>query len=334
MVDKLLAKQLSRSPESEPYWTFIDGKWSPTFDKCEPSTAETISNIHLITWNIDMSAPMAEARMSSALDYLSELVAAIPASSATIIHLQEMVDDDLDIISNSPWIQSNFHVTDLPQYMRTQWASQNNTDYMPQRRPRYDILTLIDRRLAINSVSRLRFVSEYQRDALFVDLPLASSGTHKILRICNVHLDSMTGNPPLRPIQWKAAAHWLQRDDIPSSILAGDCNAHQNYDRTAPQDLGFKDAYLELGGEGGAEDGFTWGYQCQYRLRFGPSRMDKVVFAGEIEAKSLKRIGVGVTVKGDERAGMHETEDLPFVTDHYGLMAEFDILGDGVQVRK
>lgn len=40
-----------------------------------------------------------------------------------------------------------------------------------------------------------------------------------------------------------------------AGVFAGDMNANKPLDRTLPQENGFKDAYLELGGKEDAEEG-------------------------------------------------------------------------------
>lgn len=328
MLKSLLERQLSFTPKIHPLYTFQKGAWQPT-TPCTPSTesAETVRSLHLITWNIDFMASHPRARMESALRHLEGLVSRVPQSSAVVIFLQEMMETrdhgllgtndrgnedarDISQIVNSGWVQAKFNVTDVD---ASRWDSP------------YAVATLIDRRLVVSSVSRLHFVSEYQRDALIVDICLASDRA-ALMRLCNVHLDSSYGS--MRPIQWKAVARLLQDKDtgIEASILAGDCNANQPRDRTEPQDNGFKDAYLELGGVEDDESGATWGFQSIDWQRWGRQRLDKEVYWGQVEIKSLERIGIGVRVE-DEAAlnDLKNIGELPFVTDHYGLMGEFEL---------
>jgi tyrosyl-DNA phosphodiesterase 2 len=145
-------------------------------------------------------AEQPKARMASALSYLEGLVSSIPMSSAVVIFLQEMnevliplshVPNDFTQLCQAPWIRRRFHMTDID------LSTTNST---------YGQVTLVDRRLSVASVSRLPFVSEFERDAILVDIRLASDN-NKMLRLCNVHLDSMHGS--LRPIQWKALAKHL-----------------------------------------------------------------------------------------------------------------------------
>lgn len=316
MLGRLFEQQMVYAPRVQPLYTFNHGTstWRPRMNVPVTSVLpEPLRSLRLITWNIDFMAEEAIARITSALAYLEGLVASIPETTAVVIQLQEMQEGyyakDYTLLCSTPWIREKFHMSDIN--MSTTECS-------------YGQVTLIDRRLHVQQVSRLPFVSEYQRDAVMVDVKL-STDEDKYLRLCNVHLDSMTGE--LRPVQWRAAGHWLHKEDegIVASILAGDCNANRPRDRTEPQENGFKDAYLELGGVEGADEGNTWGYQS-YRPRFKPTRLDKVVFWGNIEAKSLELIGVGVEVQ-DETAveRLRAAEQLSFVTDHYGLMCEFTL---------
>lgn len=354
LVARLTQKQLEEyTPKSQPYYSFSGSKWQrvrPAAVQEAPGANEKagISNLRLLTWNIDFMAPFPQARMASALSYLQTVVEGIPASTAVVICLQELrqdmpinfdrleksfdpqIADDLRQIASAAWIQARFLVTDL------------TTDHW---RCGYNSVTLVDRRLGISEVSRLPFVSEYNREALIVDIPVSPSGgpAHgeagsrpSILRLCNVHLDSMAGKPPMRPIQWKACAKYLQDESngVVGGILAGDCNANQDYDLTQPEDNGIKDAYLEMGGKESDPDGHTWGPQSR-SSRFPHKRMDKVCFCqpdsseGDqklLELKGLEQIGVGVKI-GDESISAKLAEDgwLDFVTDHYGLMADFEV---------
>jgi len=64
------------------------------------------------------------------------------------------------------------------------------------------------------------------------------------------------------------------------------------------------------------------------RKRSGPTRLNKVLYCGEIGVGSLERIGMEVTVE-DEVIGekLRERAEEGWVTDRYGLMAEFKLTG-------
>ncbi|ORX93865.1 Endonuclease/exonuclease/phosphatase [Clohesyomyces aquaticus] len=306
MLESLLKKQLTHMPKPQPFYTFYEDDWQCGPDPTTPSSL--FSTLHLLTWNIDFMAKMPRERMASAITHLSSIVEKIPNSSRIVIFLQEMQQaNDLRQLAETAWIRDRFCMTDLG---FENWGA------------RYGTVTLVDRRLNIVEVSRLKFISEYERDALFVDVEMPG-GEGELLRLCNVHLDSMSGE--VRPIQWKAAAQWLQKEDerVVASILAGDCNATRPRDRTEPMENGFKDAYLELGGVDGDEGGATWGFQSPSGASRGVSRLDKVVYWGDVKVTHLERIGVGVEVEDEE--AKEQLGDWPFVTDHYGLMAEFEV---------
>lgn len=359
LVAKLTQKQLEEyTPQPQQCHSFSGSRWQrgstpPTAAHEAPPAADEkparISNLRVLTWNIDFMAPYPQARMASALAHLQAVVAGIPQSTAVVICLQELrqdmpvdfgrlggrtfdpqIADDLGQVASAGWVQEGFLVSDL------------TTEHW---RCGYNSVTLVDRRLGIAGASRLPFVSEYKREALLVDIAVGPSGAQgegetgsgrSVLRVCNVHLDSMAGKPPMRPIQWKACAKYLQdeSDGVVAGILAGDCNANQDYDLTLPEENGFRDAYLEMGGKESDPEGHTWGPQSR-SSRFPHKRMDKVCFwqpGGSeddqkfLELKSLEKIGVGVKI-GDESISAKLAEEgwLDFATDHYGLMADFEV---------
>jgi tyrosyl-DNA phosphodiesterase 2 len=83
------------------------------------------------------------------------------------------------------------------------------------------------------------------------------------------------------------------------------------------------------------EESYTWGKQnpAWFAGRFPDARLDKVLFCGGVEVVRLERIGVGVVAKmafdGGDRGEEEDDDDdgdeeeEVWVTDHYGLEAEF-----------
>lgn len=165
-----------------------------------------------------------------------------------------------------------------------------------------------------------------QRDALFVDIPLLP--THKTLRLCTTHLESLRASPPKRPAQLAAAATHLRQAH--AGILGGDLNAIEAFDATLHVDCGLRDAYLEMGGVEGEEGGMTWGQMAGRveRERFGLTRMDKLLFCGEgVRVVGFERFGMDVVVEDGEAArGLEEGPgglEKAWVTDHLGVRGEF-----------
>ncbi|KAJ4991557.1 hypothetical protein SVAN01_02938 [Stagonosporopsis vannaccii] len=249
-------------------------------------------NIRVISWNIDMLVPFGNERMTAALQYLEGL----------------MTHSDLDLIKSSQWIQDQFAITDKD---RSSWLT-----------PHYGTTTLIDARLDIANVFRVPVLSKFDRDGLFVDIavskhPAPAEATAKVLRLCNVHLESLIANPPVRPHQLSALATYLHAPEVACALLAGDLNAIEPFDRTLHTDHRLEDAYLSLGGKEGSDEGYTWGYQVPSAMRekFGCSRMDK-------------RIGAGVKVAENMREEVRQAGEEEWVSDHYGVMGDFEISGD------
>ena len=309
-------------PERQPYYSFDSGSWTAVQPSSASQTTQIskklhLSSLRLFSWNIDILIPFTEPRMFAALNYLSTLVSTVPVSQPIVIFLQEMGISDLTQIQAAPWIRERFYITDMS-------SAFFGNEF-------YGTTTLVDRRLKIVNVFRVPFESKFERDGFFVDLQL--DGSSQVLRLCNVHLESLVADPPLRPKQLALAAEYMHQDVVYASVLAGDCNAIQPFDRTLHTDNGLRDAYLELGGQEDSEDGYTWGYQVPEKLskKFGPSRMDKVMFCGNMTIKNLQRIGVGIKVEDEQtRKEMVDAGQVEFVTDHYGLMAEMDIVGAAV----
>ncbi|KAF2095475.1 hypothetical protein NA57DRAFT_59477 [Rhizodiscina lignyota] len=305
------------NPRYQDYYAFQDGEW-----KKASTTAGTNSSsrtVRVLSWNIDMLIPYGIPRMAAALNYLDSLVSEAP-TQPTIILLQEMTKTDLTQIQEAAWVRERFYITDVD---NKHWIS-----------PFYGTTTLIDRRLNIKQVFRIPFISKFDRDGFFIDIRLAGS-QDKVVRFCNAHLESLVADPPVRPVQLADAAPYLHDTSVHAGLLAGDCNAIQPFDRTLHSENNLKDAYLELGGKEDSDDGYTWGHQVKkwMREKFGPSRMDKVMYCGSMDAKSLKRIGIDVCVEDDGiREDMKRELEGDWVTDHYGLDAVMELTGAEVEI--
>lgn len=186
---------------------------------------------------------------------------------------------------------------------------------------------LIPKTLPIKAVFRVRYDnSEMQRDGLFVDISLPDN---KTLRVCATHLESLVARPPIRPGQLATAAKFLHQADI--GILAGDLNAIEPFDQTLHLENNLKDAYLERGGQEGDEAGMTWGQMAfkWQRERFGLTRMDKVLFCGQVELLNFGTFGMGVEVEdeADRQEMVIKLDGLEkaWVTDHLGIRADFSV---------
>ncbi|KAK7183950.1 hypothetical protein DPSP01_011727 [Paraphaeosphaeria sporulosa] len=306
-------------PRPQLFHHYNGSTWVSYSPQNYPNGAELpTKNLRIMSWNIDMLIGFAEERMSAALAHLSNLVASTNKEVPVVIFLQEMSQSDMQQIRNAPFIQNYFYITDLDE---RNWLS-----------PLYGTNTLIDRRLTIKNVFRVPWISKFGRDGLFVDLTLSDQGKGRVLRLCNTHLESLVADPPVRPLQLQAAAPYLHDSSVAAGLLAGDLNAIQPFDRALHSDNDLKDAYLELGGQEDSDDGYTWGYQVPQALRekFGCSRMDKILFSGALRPQKFERIGMGVKVAEEKRQEMRAAGEEEWVTDHYGVMADFHLNDESV----
>lgn len=181
--------------------------------------------------------------------------------------------------------------------------------------------------MSISKVFRVHYEhTNQERDALCIDLRAADS---QILRMCSTHLESLIADPPLRPGQLATASKWMH--EVDASILGGDLNAIQPFDKTIASENGLKDAYIQLGGKEDAQAGMTWGQMAAIwdRERFGLTRMDKFLYCGNVEVEHFELFGMDAVVKDAEiaksmieKCGIEEA----WVTDHMGIRADFRVV--------
>jgi tyrosyl-DNA phosphodiesterase 2 len=340
-------------PQSCYAFDHAKGQWvaktpSPSAVASQLAVASDVTRLAVLAWNIDFMLPFPEERMAAGLATLEDLVDVLTPATAAVIYLQECVSSDLRAIAAAPWVRARFHVTDLD---HQNWASGN-----------CGTTTLVDRRLPLAALFRVHYAqTRMERDALFADvvLPTTNAGSSlsaaaaaagrqpgagvikktaptmtptptRLLRLCNTHLESLALSPPFRPPQVRLFAGYMRERGVHGALAAGDFNAIQDFDRTLHSDNGLEDAYLELGGREDSDDGYTWGQQAAafLRERFGCSRMDKVYFCGGLQLRSFERFGADVELEYPEQRKqlMVLGFEKPWITDHLGIKAEFDIM--------
>ncbi|KAL2825745.1 Endonuclease/exonuclease/phosphatase [Aspergillus cavernicola] len=324
------------TPNTQTFYCFDPTTDPPQWRPASSCTAhDTTDRLHLISWNIDFHAPAPRERMSAALQHLNKRLSdhGQQNDSPTVIFFQEMVESDLGLIQQAPWIRDRFYITDL---FRTHW------------RASYGTLTLVDRRLHIQRVFRVPYgLSRMQRDGLFVDINMQNphaTGGNPVIRLCNTHLESLASGISSRTVQLKLASEFMHgtgrysTSGLPTphaAILAGDLNAFAPEDAIAPNECGLNDAFLALGGTEETEEAYTWGKQNPVGMdgKFPDARMDKVLFCGSVEVLAFAKIGEGLKARVDcsmdDDTSDDEAEDAyddVWVTDHLGLDAEFRIL--------
>lgn len=109
-------------------------------------------------------------------------------------------------------------------------------------------------------------------------------------------------------------------------------NAIRPDDEMLPAVVGLRDVW-DLEVDWDAEEGHTWGYQPPGR--FPPTRLDKVLFLGELRfadhkieggnVRKLRRIGVGLEYTPPMGEQSVRKGGRNWVSDHYGLWAKVGI---------
>ncbi|CAG9951787.1 unnamed protein product [Clonostachys rosea f. rosea IK726] len=307
------------SPFQQPYHVFSesDQTWHPVKPTWRRSATSDpyISSFTVLSWNIDFVRILPGERMRAALDHLRPHVNGNVSSEHEpdidhkIIMLNEMTDSDLQIIQSQDWIQQEFQLTDISSEY---WESDV-----------YGTCMLVPKSMAITDVFRVHYTqTNMSRDALFVEVYLRG----KKVRLCTTHLESLVARPPLRPRQLAEAARHLHNAD--AGILGGDLNAIERFDRNLHTLNNLKDAYLETGQEEGSEAGMTWGQMAatSSRNRHGLTRMDKILYCGDIQLQGFETFGTDVQVTDEvDRQLLIEEEGLEegWATDHLGVKAKF-----------
>lgn len=190
---------------------------------------------------------------------------------------------------------------------------------------RYGTCILVPKTLRIARTFRVHYsATQMGRDALFVDIDIGDTQ----LRVCSTHLESLVATPPLRPSQVATAAKWMH--DASASILGGDLNAIEPFDKKLHIDNQLKDAYLELGGIEDDHSGMTWGEMVpNSEKKFGFSRMDKLYYCGKIALQNFELFGHDVQLASDHSIAKtlkaRDGLDKAWVTDHLGVKADFRI---------
>ncbi|KAK4216141.1 5'-tyrosyl-DNA phosphodiesterase [Rhypophila decipiens] len=301
-------------PSPQPFFEFSDSSWTSRESLSTPESStgnsQQLGQFTVLSWNIDMMRKLETPRMKGALAHLRTRVD--EETEPPIIMLNEMISTHLDLMQSTGWIREKYRMTDITS---ANWEGGT-----------YGTCMLVPRYLSIKQVFRVHYEgTRMGRDGLFVDINLSSN---KTLRLCSTHLESLVIDPPKRPGQLASAAKYMHQAD--ASVLAGDLNAIQPFDQTLHFDNDLEDAYLESGGQEGAEAGMTWGQMASIfqRGRFGLSRMDKVLFCGGLELISFGTFGMDVQVEREEdRLALTHRGHLEkgWVTDHLGVRAEFRV---------
>ncbi|KAF8910668.1 Endonuclease/exonuclease/phosphatase [Gymnopilus junonius] len=251
-----------------------------------------ISQIRIITWNVDMVSDYHEERLTAALRHIEEDALKCKEDEEPepcCILLQEVRDFILPYLLKDPWVRKHFVVAP---FTKDKWPEG----------AWYGNVTLVSRSIEIAECHILHYAfSRMQRTALCVKIKLNFRGSKDkaIISIVNTHLESLPDGAAARPKQLAICARFLLLEQVSGGIVAGDMNA------IGPG--------MKCWRKGDIDAGKTWGYQGQNSGNYPPNRLDKIfLLPGGYKVEEPKRIGVGLRIKED-------TNDAVWVSDHYGL---------------
>ncbi|KAM0185928.1 hypothetical protein ACHAPI_011966 [Fusarium lateritium] len=298
-------------------------------------------DLKIASWNLFFSVPAAAARTSAAIAYLRTMFGQVPHN--LVVMFQELRQESLEAILEDKWAQQNFVLSDTeppyPHYINNE-SLDEGPDCIPSQ---YFTLMMVSKTLPISNCFRVPFVSEMERDALVVDIPVSgdngSEAPKRSLRLCTTHLESLYTGKELRFQQLAQVSALLKGDSsqgqiIHGGLVGGDMNPADRFehnihrapevdltdvweDEPAPTPPVLKPFQKDI--TYGKARGNTWGYQSdRARTR---KRLDKFLYTGSIETFALSeaqdtigklgRFGIGLKTK----VGLDDV----WVSDHFGI---------------
>lgn len=314
-------------------------------------------DLTLVTWNVDAFSSLPQTRLAAILD-------AVRDQQPDILFLQEVSRLAMEHLLQDPWIRSHWYVSDAG---AAQWGSDTSgfsTVTLVSRRFGWAASAGVGSAGSVGSASsagsgspilgalwRVDFPSLFGRYAICCEILMAGrrrdesvesvesaesaesgEGAPEVVRLVNVHLDSLQIRPSKRPRQLQIVANMLHRRGTAASssgvrahgLVAGDFNPvlpDEDGPLVAANDLVDAWEYLHPGGE--SESGMTWGIDG--KQAYPPARLDKVAVVGlEPLAMTVMHPGHVQTALWDEKKKSAAGSSVPLPwSDHSGLWCRF-----------
>ncbi|KAG6850739.1 hypothetical protein H0H93_009362 [Arthromyces matolae] len=261
-----LFKKISAFNASTRYWRPL----------CPPTNSYRQS-FTLTSWNIDALSNRPVARSRAIFDYILQ-----GPKLPDILFLQEVTLEARNSILSDKRVRDGFLLTEgeddtsfegvpfstMTLLSRTRFTAEHESLLTTDEEPN----------LLIGPVFRQMLPSKFKRDALCVDVVLPTSpGT--LLRLINVHLDSLEDTKRYRTEQMKILADVLREPGCGRGLIAGDFNAIGLEDKWLVETNNMVDAWVQLNGTTGP-DGHTWSVGVERNDGLQPRRLDKVAMVG------------------------------------------------------
>ncbi|KAG5646761.1 hypothetical protein DXG03_002447 [Asterophora parasitica] len=263
--------------------------------------------LSLTSWNVDGFSPRAVSRAKLIIGHILE-----EPKSPDIIVLQEVTPNVRASLLGDARVRAAFLATDaedqtafenVPFATMTFLSSARFASSLDSQKEGDGIKG--GEKLMLGRVSRM------------VDIiPPTAPGT--VLRLINVHLDSLGDTLHYRAQQIEILADVLREPGCGGGIIAGDFNAISPEDGGLVDKNKLVDAWVALHGRD--TDGATWGVGVERRGGLGPGRLDKVAMMG-LKAEEIEVLCPGLIEV--PRPGEKSLE-IPW-SDHCGLRCTFAI---------
>ena len=287
-----------------------------------PASQDSL-RLSLVTWNIDAFGPEHEARMSGILS----MVRARP-TAPDVVFFQEVSRQAMRHLAQDGWVRDNYYSCEVD---AKYWAEAPFMTVTLLSRHTFGPSRDDPTRAALGAVWRIRYESRYGRDALCCEIAPPSTGSGSgpgVRHVClvNVHLDSLSDRPSLRPPQLGCVAATLRATG--RGLVAGDFNPTLPDDDALVEKNGLVDVWTELRPE---EDGLTWGVGV--KTPYPARRFDKIAVLGmrgvEIDTLEPGCIESSASEQSDEDDSGNEWSDgtvtpLPW-SDHFGLRCSLEL---------
>lgn len=300
-------------------------EWVPLGKDVSANALDRGRVLKLVSWNLNHRGLYPSRRAGSILNHLQKVFGNDPGS--LVIMFQEVCHESLERMTENPWVQQNFLLSDIksPRPIYHDIQGENfiirGRDWTPED---YFTIMMTPKDLGILSSFRVPFATNMGRDALVVDLPVqngsdSQSHPREALRLCTTHLESQ--NPlKMRGVQLRLTSSILKQQDkeydILGGIVGGDMSPLDNKndgDVHKRRKVKLRDVWEDVPPppipKHVPEDptfGQARGHTCGYQSHGGDprKRADKFFYTGRIETLpveesedvtgNLGRIGIGL----------------------------------------
>ncbi|KAJ3054231.1 hypothetical protein HK097_002347 [Rhizophlyctis rosea] len=256
------------------------------------------SSIKILTYNIWFDNLYLPHRWLAILSLIAK-------HQPEVVCIQEATEGFINLLKNDAVARERYIV--LKNFVEGSW---------------YGCLILVDRtKLDIVRATSVTFPTQMGRALIVVEVIGKKDVSNlPLCRIATSHFESMHYSSETRFQQFTIASQIVKDTSISNpfiSVVCGDTNLELPNEVDLPQQVGFRDSWLDTHPE--EEVGHTWGitYPKMMRGEERPRKLDRVLY---LEKEGVKVVNIGLV--GDQPVEVDGHSIYP--SDHIGIVAEFD----------